>query len=165
LVLILFLRDLASFVEMVVRFVLVMAIAMLLTGVRYHLNIPAFTLLLLLMYLGTEGIGMMLGGAALLYKRVATLSQFAVMLVFGLAVLPLESLPRWMNLFVDNFPFTKALLLIRQSAIADVPLSTLVANGSIAGLAANTAIFLGLGVLTFVWAERKARDWGTLNQY
>jgi ABC-2 type transport system permease protein len=165
LVLILFFRDLAQFLENLIRFALVLAIAMALTGVRFHLDVPSFCLLLFLMFLGTEGIGMVLGAAALLYKRVATLSQFAVMLVFGLAVLPLDKLPRWMAFFVDNFPFTKALLLLRQVAIDGVPLQTLVANGAVAGLLVNAAVYLVLGAACFLWAERTARDWGTLNQY
>lgn len=165
LVLIMLMRDLASFVEMLARFVLVMAIAMLLTGARFHLDVPAFTLLLTLMYLGLEGLGMMLGGAALLYKRIATLAQFAVMLVFGLALLPLDELPGWMEGFVNHFPFTQALILLRANAIQGVPLSQLIADGSVLSLAVTTVVFLGLGLVSFVIAERKARDWGTLNQY
>ncbi|MNX81785.1 ABC-2 type transporter [compost metagenome] len=165
LVVIVLMRDLASYVEMLARFALVLAIATLVTGVRFHLNVPGFAILLTLMYLGTEGIGLMLGGAALLYKKVATLSQFAVMLVFGLAILPLDSLPGWMAGFVHNFPFTKALLVLKELAVTGVPLSKLLADGSITSLALNTAIFLSLGIAAFALAERKARQWGTLNQY
>lgn len=165
LVVILLMRDLASYVEMLVRFTLVMGIAIGVTGARFHLDITAFVVLLTLMYFGTEGIGLMLGGAALLYKRVATLSQFAVMLVFGLAILPLKTLPHWMSFFVNNFPFTKALLVLQQSAIQGVPFGTLVARGDVLGLLVNTVVFLGAGILVFWYAERTARDWGTLNQY
>lgn len=165
LVVIMLMRDLASFVEMIVRFALVLAIATAVTGATFHLNWPGFVLLLGLMYLGLEGIGLMLGGAALLYKRVATLAQFAVMLVFGLAVLPLETLPGWMSGFVHNFPFTKALLLIRQVGVQGVPLGDLWANGALISLSVNCLLFLALGLLAFSLAEGKARDWGTLNQY
>lgn len=164
-VVIMLMRDLASFVEMIVRFALVLAIATAVTGAQFHINWPAFVLLLGLMYLGLEGIGLMLGGAALLYKRVVTLSQFAVMLVFGFAVLPLESLPQWMSGFVNNFPFTKALLLIRQVGVQGVPLSDLIADGSVLSLALNCLLFLALGLAAFAMAEGKAREWGTLNQY
>ena len=165
LVLIMLMRDLASFVEMLVRFVLVMAIAMALTGARFHLDVVSFTLLLTLMYLGLEGIGMILGGAALLYKRIATLAQFAVMLVFGLAVMPLDSLPAWMSAFVNHFPFTQALMLLRANAIQGVSLAQLVADGSVMSLAVSALVFLSVGLAVFIFCERKARDWGTLNQY
>lgn len=165
LVLIVLLRDLASYVEMLARFSLVLLIATLITGVRFTIDAPSLALLLTLMYLGTEGLGLILGGAALLYKRVATLAQLAVMMVFGLAILPLESLPRWMSVFVENFPFTKALVLIQAHAVHGVPLSKLAADGSLLSLAINTAVFLSLGIVGFAIAERKARDWGTLNQY
>lgn len=165
LVLIMLMRDLASLVEMLLRFVLVMAIAMALTGARYHLDVPSFALLLSLMYFGLEGIGLLLGGAALLYKRIATLAQFAMMLVFGLAVMPLESLPSWMSAFVNHFPFTQALILLRANAIQGVPLTQMLADGSLQSLAVSAAGFLGLGLFAFVLCERKARDWGTLNQY
>jgi len=165
LVVIMLMRDLASLIEMLLRFVLVMAIAIGITGAQFHLDIPAFALLLSLMYFGLEGIGMMLGGAALLYKKIATLAQFAMMLIFGLALLPLDTLPGWMSAFVNHFPFTQALILLRESAIQGVSLGALVANGSIASLAVTAMIFLGLGIVTFSLAERKARDWGTLNQY
>lgn len=165
LVVIMLLRDIASLIEMLLRFILVMAIAIGITGAKFHLDFGSFALLLSLMYFGLEGIGMMLGGAALLYKKIATLAQFAMMLIFGLAVLPLESLPGWMSAFVHHFPFTQALILLRESAIQGVPLSTQLANGSIASLALTASLFLALGIVTFTLAERKARDWGTLNQY
>ena len=165
LTLVVLLRDLASFAEMLVRFALVLLIACLITGVRFHLDVPSIALLLTLMYLGTEGIGLALGGLALLYKRIATLGQFAVMLVFGLAILPLETLPAWTQPFVQNFPFTKALLLLREVAVDGKPFADIVASGALLSLAINTAIYLGLGLVVFGWAEQKARDWGTLNQY
>lgn len=165
LVVIVLMRDLASFIEMIIRFALVLALSTAVTGVRFHLDIPAFVLILTLMYLGTEGIGLMLGGAALLYKRIATLSQFAVMLVFGMAILPLDKVPGWMGVFVHHFPFSQALLVLRQVAIDGWPLSRVIQNGAIGSLVLNTAVFLGLGVVTFAWTERVARDWGTLNQY
>ncbi|MBU6429412.1 MAG: hypothetical protein KGR26_10405 [Cyanobacteria bacterium REEB65] len=165
LLVIVLLRDLASLVEMLIRFVVVMAIAMALTGVRFHLDIPALAVLLVLMYLGMEGIGLLLGGATLLYKRVATLNQFTVMLVFGLAIFPLEGLPRPMAVFVREFPFTKALILVRQVAIAGKPFGALWASGAVVGLVLNTIGYLGLGALGFALAERTARRWGTLNQY
>lgn len=165
LVVIMLMRDVASFIEMLVRFIVVLAIAMGITGLRFHLNIPAFALLLTLMYLGTEGIGLLLGGAALIYKRIGTLAQFAVMLVFGLSILPIEGLPAWAQVFVHNFPFTKALILLRQVGVDGRPLSELAANGSLAALAWNTAIYLTLGIGVFLFSERKARQIGTLNQY
>jgi ABC-type polysaccharide/polyol phosphate export permease len=158
-------RDLASYVEMAVRFALVLAVACLITGARFHLDVPAFLLLLTLMYAGMEGLGLLLAAASLLYKRVATLAQLAGMLVFGLAILPLEGLPRWMAGFVANFPFTQALILLRRSAVAGEPLWAIAADGSVARLAVNSAVYLALGLFTFGWAERTARDWGTLNQY
>lgn len=165
LVVIVLLRDAASYVEMFLRFALVLAIAVAVTGARFHLDVPAFAILLTLMYVGTEGLGLVLAGFALLYKRVATLSQFAVMAVFGLAILPLEGLPRWMSLFVENFPFTQALIILRQVAVAGEPLSKHLADGSVARLALNAAIYLTLGLLAFAWAEREARVRGTMNQY
>lgn len=165
LVAIVLLRDLASYVEMLLRFTLVMAIAILLTGARFHLDIPAFGLILTLMYLGMEGLGLMLAGAALLYKRVATLGQFAVMLVFGLAIMPLSTTTGWMGAFVTHFPFTQAVVLLRDVAVKGVPFGTALASGGVTVLAIDAVIYLALGLLAFAWAERKARDWGTLNQY
>ena len=165
LVMILLMRDLASYVEMLARFALVMGIAVLATGARFYLDLPGFALLLTLMYLGMEGLGLVLAGAALLYKRVATLGQFAVMLVFGLAILPLEGLPSWMSAFVTHFPFTQALVLMRELAVKGVPLGDLLGRGGVTVLAVDAAIYLAIGILAFLWAERKARDWGTLNQY
>lgn len=165
LVAIVFLRDMVSYVEMLIRFALVMAIAVAITGARFYLDVGGFAVLLTLMYAGMEGLGLLLAGVALLYKRVATLAQLAVMLVFGLAILPLEGLPGWMGGFVANFPFTQALILMRKLAVAGTPLAELFANGSVAALAINSVIYLALGVAGFAWAERTAREWGTLNQY
>jgi hypothetical protein len=70
-----------------------------------------------------------------------------------------------MGFFVNNFPFTKALILLRQIAIDGVPLSKLVADGSVWSLTINALVFLLAGIAVFIWTERTARDWGTLNQY
>jgi hypothetical protein len=56
-------------------------------------------------------------------------------------------------------------MLMRDLAVKGVPLSQLFADGSVLKLAVNAAVFLILGLLAFAWAERTARDWGTLNQY
>lgn len=165
LLLVVLLRDLASYIEMLLRFGIVLAIAVALTRVHFYVDVAALILLLTLMYLGTEGIGLALGGAALLFKRIATLSQFAIMLVFGLAMFPLEAVPPWAQGFVHNFPFTKALLLLREVTVRGVPLSDMVSNGQLLGLVINTALYLTGGILVFAWAEDKARQWGTLNQY
>jgi ABC-2 type transport system permease protein len=165
LVMIVLLRDLASYVEMLVRFSLVLGIAMAVTGARFHLDIGGFSLLLTLMYAGMEGLGLILAGLTLLYKRIATLAQFAVMLVFGLAILPLNGLPGWMGGFVANFPFTQALILMREVGVKGTSVGTLLADGSLTRLAVNSAVYLILGLVAFGWAERTAREWGTLNQY
>lgn len=163
--LIMLMRDLASYVEMLVRFALVLAIATLVTGVHFHLDVAGFAILLTLMYLGMEGIGLLLGGAALLYKRIGTLAQFAVMLVFALAMLPLESLPGWAQTAARIFPFTHALGLLRELGVKGVPLGDLLASGAVTQLALAAVGFLGLGLVGFALAERQARAWGTLNQY
>ncbi|MEB3198556.1 MAG: ABC transporter permease [Candidatus Sericytochromatia bacterium] len=165
LVVVLLMRDLASYIEMLARFALVLAIAVGITGVQFHLDVPGMALLLTLMYLGMEGLGLMLAAVALLYKRIVTLNQLAVMLVFGLAILPLEGLPGWMSAFVAHFPFTQALQLLRDLAVKGVPLVDLWASGRILSLSLHAVLFLGIGALVFHAAERKARDWGTLNQY
>lgn len=160
-----FLRDMASYVEMLIRFTLVMGLAILITGARFHLDLPAFAVLLTLMYLGMEGLGLVLAGLALLYKRVATLAQFAVMLVFGLAILPIEGTGPLMTVFVANFPFTNALVLLRAVAVRGESFAAHLADGSVLRLAILSGAFLLTGLLTFAVAERRARDWGTLNQY
>lgn len=165
LVVILLMRDLASYVEMLARFALVLTIAIWATGAKFYLDVPGLALLLTLMYLGMEGIGLILAGAALIYKRIGTLAQFAVMLVFGLAILPLNDLPRWMSTFVTHFPFTEALLLMRELAVKGTPLADLVASGRVFSLGLDAGLFLAVGIAAFALAERKARDWGSLNQY
>ena len=162
---ILVMRDLASYVEMILRFALVLGIATLVTGVRFHLDVPALFVILTLMYLGLEGIGLILGGGALLYKRVGTLTQFAAMLVFGLSILPLEGLPGWMKGFVDVFPFTQALVLMRRSAVSGETLATMTAQGTLPALALTAGVYLAIGLVLFARMERVARDRGTLNQY
>lgn len=165
LVLVVLLRDLASYVEMLLRFALVLGIACLVTGVRLHLDVPAYIVLLSLMYLGMEGIGLMLGGASLIAKRIATLSQFAVMLVFGLAIVPLGDLPAWARPFVTAFPFTNALEQLRAVAVGGSGLAELWLAGRLPNLLVGALVWLVAGLLVFARAERRARELGTLNQY
>lgn len=165
LVVVFLMRDLAALVEMLLRFGLVLGIVALLTGVRYHGDVLSYAVLLGLMFLGMEGLGLLLGGLALLYKRTPTLVYAAVMGIFAVAMFPLRDATGWLGWLVAAFPYSHALPLLQDVGVRAIPLGTLARQGALGGLALDAMACLALGLLVFAWADRRARTLGTLNQY
>jgi len=107
---------------------------------------------------GLVGVGLAMGGLALVFKRMQTLSSF-----LGLAFLPLVAAP------VDRYPLLKLLpvahgnallrsVLVGGRSVFTEPLELLILIGV-------SAAYVVVGVVMFRLMERQARDRALLGQY
>jgi ABC-2 type transport system permease protein len=128
------------------------------TGRWLHFDVPSVAVVLVLTMAGVVGLGLVMGGLALVFKRMQTLGGF-----LGLAFLPLVAAP------VDRFPLLKLLpvahgntllrgVLVQRRSVFGRPLELAIL------LAVSTA-YLALGVAVFRVMERQARERALLGQY
>lgn len=106
---------------------------------------------------GTIGIGCLVAGVALVYKKanalVNSVSYFT--LFFTGMILPLEILPSGFSYIAAIFPFYWCVEIIRGNALW---------AGAV-GLLLASFLWLAFGVLAFLWAMHRAMANGTTSQY
>lgn len=129
------------------------------TGQPIHLDLLSVVPLALNIYLQAMGIGFMLAGLALLYKRIQAFFQIVQFALIGLFFVPWDTFP-----WARYLPLTMGQHLMRGVLIDGVSLFK-VAWGDASVLLSATALYLFLGVAAFAAAERTARSRGLLGQY
>ena len=124
-------------------------------------------LVALLTLLGVAGVGLALGGLALVYKSVdsvvAVVSLLAVL--FTGALVPLNGLGVVFTLLKLLLPMTWGIDLLRQALIGGATWSHVWASGALPGLALQSAVFLALGIAFFRRGLRRAQEQGSLGSY
>lgn len=138
---------------------LVTALMSLTTGQTVHLDLPSVVPLALTIYLQAMGLGFMLAGLALIYKRIQAFFQIVQFALIGLFFIPWETFP-----WARYLPLTMGQHLLRGVLMDGASLFRAGWSDSSA-LLIVTAAYLLLGVAAFAVAERKARSRGLLGQY
>ncbi len=140
---------------MVVLLVLMMA-----TTGRWLSVAPGSTLpILFFTILGVIGLGFVLGGIAIVFKRVQQALQVWQIAVFGLIAAPVSRVP-----FMKYLPLTWGATLLRRVMVDGVSVTAMPA-GDLLFLAVNTVFYVGLGIVFFRRCEAVARERGLLGHY
>jgi ABC-2 type transport system permease protein len=139
--------------------VLLLILMMASSGRWLHIDVISIAPLLLLTIAGVYGIGFLMGGLALIFKRVQATFQILQFVFVALIAVPL-----------DRFEFLKYLplsfgtrliaeVMIAETSIFELPLEDLLF------LVINSMFYFGLGFLAFKFLEGVARDRGLLGHY
>ena len=152
-----------AFASLVLRLILIVGIVAILTGITgSRLSFP-ITLIFPLLSLVMAGYGLafIMGGCALVFKRVQQiLGVFQFVLLFLLAA-PVEDWSGPMQYLRYLLPMLPSTGLLRDLMARDIGL-----NGAGFFLALlNGLAYLGLGLLVVRWAEHVAKRKGTLSGY
>jgi ABC-2 type transport system permease protein len=139
--------------------VVMLALALVVSGRALHLDIVSMVPILLLVVVQMTGLGFVLGGLTLVFKRVQALHQVLQFVFIGCMVVPLAKYP-----LARCLPLTAATNLGGTVMIDGARLWQLGA-ADLGALVAVSAAYLALGLLVFGWCERAARDRGLLGQY
>jgi ABC-2 type transport system permease protein len=133
---------------------------MLVTSGR-QLNLDAVSVVALLIptLLGVYGIGLMMAGMALVFKRVESFFQILQFIFIALIALPDEY-----AVFAPYLPLAKGTKLIGRVMIEGIKFSEL-PSWDLLVLAANSIAYSSLGFTVFKILERVARNRGTLGHY
>ena len=131
-------------------------LSMWLTGNWITLHLPMLYGILLLAAPSLVGLGLMVSGLALMFKRVSTIGAMLTLALMGLVAL--DGLP--LNLF-SLLPFVAGSSLARLVVLNHQPLELI----DILIVAGNSAGYLFAGILIFTYCEKRAKRHNLIGQY
>jgi ABC-2 type transport system permease protein len=151
-----------AFTSLVIYFGMwVVLLVMMMATTGHWLNIDAVSVLPLLAatLVGVIGLGFVLAGLAVVFKRVNQALQVYQVLVIGLVVVPVDQVH-----FIKYLPLAWGSHLIAKVMVDKASIFRMPA-GDLLYLAANSAFYLFGGIAIFRRFERVARERGLLGHY
>jgi ABC-2 type transport system permease protein len=128
------------------------------TGRWLNFDVLSVVSLLVPTLVGVIGLGSVLGALALVFKRISAIAGFLSMSFVFLVAAP-----------VDRYPLLKLLPIAHGNALLREVLvkgrSVFGFPGELALLLAVSFVYIGLGVIVFVFMDKQARERGLLGQY
>ncbi|AGE71714.1 ABC transporter permease [Sulfolobus acidocaldarius] len=134
-------------------------------GANYHINIISTITILFLLIISTLGIGMIAGAVTMITKQGNPISLFfnTFTNLLGGTVFPITALPIVVRYISYGIPLTWALEGLRGSMLQNTPITSMLNIVEI--LLIFDVIVVPLGVLSYNYAFRKAREKGSLSEY
>ncbi|MGH2759964.1 MAG: ABC transporter permease [Actinomycetota bacterium] len=139
----------------VALFVLMMATS----GRWLNVDVVSVLPLIALTILGVFGLGFLLGGLAIVFKRIQQALQIWQVLVIGLVLVPPDEV-----VVVKYLPLAWGTHLLRRVMVDDASILDF-SGGDLLFLVVNTAFYFFGGVYVFTRFERAARERGLLGHY
>ena len=127
---------------------------------------PAF-LVMGLTIVSVAGVGLALGGLAMIYKSIDSVVGVVTLLavLFTGALVPLNNLGVVFTLLKHLVPMTWGIDALRAVLVSGVGWSALWLDGTLWGLGVQAFVFSLLGAVTFAWSIRRAQMQGSLGAY
>jgi ABC-2 type transport system permease protein len=113
------------------------------------------------------GVGLALGGLAMIYKSIDSVVGVVTLLavLFTGALVPLNNLGTVFVLLKYLMPMTWGIDALRAVLVSGVGWSALRLDGTLWGLSIQAFVFSLLGAVTFAWSIRRAQMQGSLGTY
>lgn len=132
------------------------------------INIPlSVFIFFILTYAGLYGLGLFFAGLTLIFKRlgpITTITRF-LLLIFTGAIIPLESFPLYLKYFSQTLPMTLGLSIIKEIVFQKKSVVQIINNYKFFLFLINSSFYFLLGVITFLYLEKRARSKGALGSY
>lgn len=160
------LRITAGFTRQVLQTLLLAVILILILQLRLFINTPALIIILLTM-LTVGGVGLALGGLAMVYKNIASVVGVVALLAqfFTGAIIPLNDLGLVFTVIRYTIPTAWGIDALRQTLLDGRTLLDFVSDGTLLGLGLQAVLFVGIGVTVFRWGFRRTQQQGSLGAY
>lgn len=152
-------RVLTSIVVYFGIWVALFVVMMATTGRWLNVDVVSTLPLIVVTVLGVLGLGFLLGGLAVVFKRIQQALQVWQILVIGLVVVPPDEV-----VVVKYLPLAWGTHLLRRVMVEDASIVDLSA-GDLLFLVANSAFYFVGGIFVFKRFERAARERGLLGHY
>lgn len=159
-------RMVAILIAPIIVMTLTAIVLVLLLNIRFPLRWEGLPVILLAV-VGIFGFGLMLGGAVLLFKQIASLADLIqqVFLFLSGVLIPVDRFPGWLAFIAHLMPITQGAIVLRQVVLQGQSLGDVWASGSLIQLIINSAAYLLIGWFIFKWCERIAKEQGSLGHY
>jgi ABC-2 type transport system permease protein len=148
--------SLATYVAMWVALLVVM---MATTGRWLHIDVISIVPLLVVTIVGVIGVGFLLAGLAVVFKRVQQMLQIHQVLFIGLVVVPPDDVP-----FMKYLPLSWGTHLLTRVMVDEASIFGM-APGDLLFLVLNSAAYFAGGIAIFKRFEHAARERGLLGHY
>lgn len=148
-----------AFAFITFQITILLILAMATTGRWLHVDVLSIVPLLLLTVVGVLGLGLAMGGLALIFKRVQSVSAMVQMGLLALVAVPVSQLP-----IAKLLPVSLGYQLLNDIMVDGVTITSLPVQ-DLGILLVTSAMYLLLGIAVFKRMEAAARDRGLLGQY
>ena len=138
---------------------ILLILMMLTTGKWLNLDLLSVLPLAILTIVGVVGLSLVMGGMAIVFKRVQSALQIMQMVFIACLAVPISRFPA-----LKYFPLAWGNQLLRQVMADDKTIIELPAR-DVGFLAAHAAVYLFVGLAIFKMFEKKARSSGLLGHY
>ncbi len=159
-------RSLSSLVSATIQLIVMLAVLLPLSGVRFTFTLDALVVLLITL-VGLLGFGYLMGGLTLIFKQIGPLANIIqnLTLIANGTFLPVALMPAWLAFAAKLIPSTLGIIALREAVLEGQTLADLAASGSLWVLTAHSLLFFVFGWFLFAVCERIARRRGSLGQY
>lgn len=144
--------------------ILLFLILLLITRTPVYFNAGIVPIVLLIL-MGIEGVGFLLGGLTLLIKKIGAVTQLLQMGFLGLALLPADRLPDGLQAMVQTLPLVNGLPLLNDLLLNRTSFLATVRSPDFWVLLISSFGHLVLGVVSMQLMVRQAKQRGLLGQY
>ena len=132
------------------------------TPIHFNAGIVPVVLLILV---GIEGLGLLLAGLALFFKRIGAVTQLVQMALLGLALLPVDNLSKaWQALF-QVLPLSAGLPLLNNLLLGRTSFLLAVRYPDFWVLFVSSTVWLIIGLASLRWMVRLVKRRGLLGRY
>jgi ABC-2 type transport system permease protein len=163
--LILIFRQIASLIVVTIMIVGIAAICMLITKARLQWHLQQTIPLLLVTMVGLYGLGLILGGLALVFKRVQNLLMIVQFALLFVTMAQVERTTGALRIFVATFPLSQGTGMIRMISQGRTNLARLASNGDVAILIVSSLAYLLVGLTMYRILDASARKRGLVGHY
>ena len=149
----------AAFMANFVMWAVLLGVAMFTTGTALNIDLLSVLPVLIGTLLGPLGIGFIIGGLTLVFKRIESYTQMVQFVLIGLVAVPAERVV-WMRLLPGSFGAGLVRdIMVRGASLAEI------GAGNLALLFAIGVGHLLLGYAVYKQCERAAMSQGLLGHY
>lgn len=135
------------------------ALMSLTTGQRIHLDLVSIVPVVACIYAQAVGLGLVLAGLALIFKRIQSFFQIVQFLLIGIFLIPWSRYP-----WAKFLPLAMGRHILQEVLMRGLRLGQ-VGGGNLMVLGLVTAACVAVGAACFSAAEMKAKEKGLLGQY
>jgi len=152
-------KNIISTVIFSFMFLLIIWIQMMITGIQLHMDIISIFTTLMIGLFGLYGVGLIMAGLGLLFKRIQNLLGATQFIIVGVMVASPTEIP-----VVRFLPFVHArelIMAIMRDGVSILQFSSY----DWVFLILNSLFYLGLGIFLYKLAEKEVLRRGMLGQY